>query len=329
VGRVAAWFIPIGTVVVSGGAVYAWRWSPVAWRSRRHVGLADAQRGNLLGRTARLRQRWKAESAVYQSSVAEWFMLRSSMRSAQRFVVIGIAVLLLAMPASGQELKAVGEIRSEGPVTSEASKKIGSRLRGLIADFRALEIVGGIAAAQRFSSDILKVNNAGRVQIYVHVNDTSEQALDTLRRHGLDIEVVNDDFGIVQGWIPVTNLEALAAESVVVKVRPPSYAIHNTGPVTSQGDSIHRCDQARSLGFNGAGVMVGVISDGVSGLSASQTAGELGPVQVLSAGSGDEGPAMLEIIADCAPGATHAMQCVRHRRTPPPEPVPLNNVTKT
>ena len=168
------------------------------------------------------------------------------MRSAQRFVGTGVAVLLLASAAFGQELKAVGEIRSEGSVTTAASKKIGSRLRGLIADFQALGITGGIDAARRFSSDILKVNSAGRVQIYVHVNDTSEQALDTLRRHGLDIEVVNADFGIVQGWIPVANLNALAAEPVVVKVRPPSYATHNTGPVTSQGDSIHRCGQGVS-----------------------------------------------------------------------------------
>ena len=231
---------------------------------------------------------------------------QGTMRNAQRFIGIGVAVLLLTMPAFGQELKAVGEIRSEGPVTSEASKKIGSRLRGLIADFQWLGITGGIDAAQRFSSDTLKVDNAGRVQIYVSVTDTSDQALDTLRRHGLDIEVVNDDFGIVQGWISVANLDSLAAEPVVVKVRPPSYATHNTGPVTSQGDSIHRCDQARSAGFNGAGIKVGVVSNGVSGLSVSQAAGELGPVQVLSAGSGDEGTAMLEIVADCAPGAALA-----------------------
>jgi hypothetical protein len=213
--------------------------------------------------------------------------------------------LLSALPALGQELRVVGQIRSSGPITSEASQKIVSRLRGLIAEFHALGIAQKNAAG-RFSGDALKMDSAGRVQIYVWVKDTSERALDTLRRHGFDIEVVNKEFGIVQGWIPVENIEALAAEPVVVKVRPPSYGTHDTGPVDSQGDSIHRCDQARTLGFNGAGVKVGVVSDGVSGLTTSQAAGELGPVQVLSAGSGDEGTAMLEIIADCAPGATLA-----------------------
>jgi len=45
------------------------------------------------------------------------------------------------------------------------------------------------------------MDSAGRVQIYVWVTDTSEQALDTLRATGFDIEVVNKEFGIVQGWI--------------------------------------------------------------------------------------------------------------------------------
>ena len=230
------------------------------------------------------------------------------MGRAQKLIGSFLGIFLLsALPALGQELRVVGQIRSSGPITSEASQKIVSRLRGLIADFHALGIAqenaAALDAAGRFSGDALKVNSAGRVQVYVWVTDTSEQALDTLRRHGFDIEVVNKDFGIVQGWIPVENMEALAAEPVVVKVRPPSYGTHDTGPVDSQGDSIHRCDQARNLGFNGAGVKVGVVSDGVSGLTTSQAGGELGPVQVLSAGSGDEGTAMLEIIADCAPGA--------------------------
>jgi subtilase family protein len=216
--------------------------------------------------------------------------------------------LLLAWPALAQQMKTVGKVRSSGPVTSEASRKIVSSLRGLIADFRAQGIqrgnVAAVDAAGRFSSNTLKVDGAGRVQVYISVTDTSDQALATLRGHGLDIEVVNKDFAIVQGWIPVWSLEALAGEPLVVKIRPPSYATTDTGSVVSQGDSIHRCNQARPLGFDGTGVRVGVVSDGVSGLAASQSAGELGPVQVLNPGSGDEGTAMLEIIADCAPGAS-------------------------
>ncbi|HEV8440638.1 MAG TPA: S8 family serine peptidase, partial [Methylomirabilota bacterium] len=56
-----------------------------------------------------------------------------------------------------------------------------------------------------------------------------------------------------------------------------------------------------------ASVKVGVVSGGVSGLASAQAAGELPAVQVLSSDpSNDEGTAMLEIVYDCAPGATLA-----------------------
>jgi subtilisin family serine protease len=221
-----------------------------------------------------------------------------------------VAVFLLAAPALAGELAVVGQIRSRGPVTSEASKKIVSRLRGLVADLKTSGIMekGAVAdEATRLSSDLLRMDDAGRVQVYVFVTEVSAQTLDSLRRHGLDVEIVNADYAVVQGWIPVMNLEALAAEQVVLKIRPPSYAKAGRGPVVTEGDSIHRCDQARSLGFDGTGVKVGVMSTGITGLAASQAAGELGPVEVIGVvGSEDEGTAMLEVIADCAPGATLA-----------------------
>jgi hypothetical protein len=65
--------------------------------------------------------------------------------------------------------------------------------------------------------------------------------------------------------------------------------------VNSQGDAIHQCNLARAVGAMGAGIMGGVISDGVSGLAASQAAGELGLVQVLANASGDAGDGRADI----------------------------------
>ncbi|MEP7337595.1 MAG: S8 family serine peptidase [Acidobacteriota bacterium] len=80
-----------------------------------------------------------------------------------------------------------------------------------------------------------------------------------------------------------------------------------TGSVTSQGDTTHRAGTARTtFGVNGAGVRIGVISNGVNNLAASLGTGDLpATVTILTgqAGSGDEGTAMLEIIYDLAPGA--------------------------
>jgi hypothetical protein len=81
---------------------------------------------------------------------------------------------------------------------------------------------------------------------------------------------------------------------------------YNIGSKNSQGDTTHKADLARStFGANGAGIRIGVLSNGVANLAASQALGDLGPVTVLpgQVGTGDEGTAMLEIIHDLAPGA--------------------------
>ena len=78
------------------------------------------------------------------------------------------------------------------------------------------------------------------------------------------------------------------------------------GSQTSEGDATHRAFAARgTFHADGTGVKIGVLSDGVTSLAASQALGDLGPVTVLAgqAGSGDEGTAMLEIVHDIAPGA--------------------------
>ncbi len=78
------------------------------------------------------------------------------------------------------------------------------------------------------------------------------------------------------------------------------------GAVVSEGDITHRANVARAaFSTTGAGVKIGVLSDGVNTLATRQMNGELPAVTVLAgqAGSGDEGTAMLEIVSDVAPGA--------------------------
>lgn len=75
---------------------------------------------------------------------------------------------------------------------------------------------------------------------------------------------------------------------------------------TSEGNVTHRANLVRSLfGIRGAGVKIGVLSDGVDTLPSRQATGDVLTVTVLpgQAGSGDEGTAMLEIVHDLAPDA--------------------------
>ncbi|HEY6849424.1 MAG TPA: Ig-like domain repeat protein [Terracidiphilus sp.] len=88
------------------------------------------------------------------------------------------------------------------------------------------------------------------------------------------------------------------------------------GSVETEGDLTHLTYLARGVyGVNGAGLKIGVLSDGVTSAALSQATGDLPPMcggavaspclTVLSGqtGAGDEGTAMLEIIHDMVPGA--------------------------
>jgi hypothetical protein len=94
----------------------------------------------------------------------------------------------------------------------------------------------------------------------------------------------------------------------------PGVPITWQGSVATEGDLTHRAFDARgTFGVNGAGLKIGVLSDGVTSLALSQASGDLPPdcpatptcLTVLAgqAGAGDEGTAMMEIIHDMAPGA--------------------------
>jgi subtilisin-like proprotein convertase family protein len=84
------------------------------------------------------------------------------------------------------------------------------------------------------------------------------------------------------------------------------------GSVVSEGDKVHGTDRARStLKLSGVGITVGVLSDGVDSLATSVETGDLPPdVNVLAAGIGDEGTAILEIVHDLAPKAKLAFATV-------------------
>ena len=113
--------------------------------------------------------------------------------------------------------------------------------------------------------------------------------------------------GMIQAWVPYDKVAAAAALPWVVAVTSPSYGDVDPHPlnlINSEGVALHRADLVQDLGITGAGVTVGVISDGVTNLAASQALNELSMVTVLAVGTGDEGTAMLEIVHDMAPGAT-------------------------
>jgi hypothetical protein len=217
----------------------------------------------------------------------------------------------------------VDEMR--GPSKDTTLSKIDSYLKRKLSamDDRDNAMNARRRGVASLSNRFVHVNQDGGVQIYVLLSSVKDENLDSLRASGLEIEVTNKRFSIVQGWAPFDRIIQEIAQLPFVKfVKAPTYGEPRAGTVTTEGIAILRSNHLRNLGFDGAGVKVGIISDGANDRAAAQASNDLPanitvfgncsprPVNGPSCDRGitcNEGTAMLEIVHDIAPGAQLAM----------------------
>jgi uncharacterized repeat protein (TIGR01451 family) len=175
-------------------------------------------------------------------------------------------------------------------------------------------VVAGTATSGAITDGSVRSDAGGRVELDFHATgptgESEEADLAGLGAAGVRTLSLSPDLhvttGMVEAWVPREAVTAAAALPWVTSVTVPAYA--HTSAVTSAGVALHKADVAQAKGLTGAGVTVGVVSDGVASLATSQAAGELPPVDIVDPttfgpGTGDEGTAMLEIVHDMAPGA--------------------------
>ncbi|HZP42169.1 MAG TPA: S8 family serine peptidase [Candidatus Binatia bacterium] len=194
----------------------------------------------------------------------------------------------------------LSRVRLEKQTLTEATRKIGSALRA-VADAKRPAAGPLVALPPSLSSD-------GRVRVYLRLKHVGAAELESLRQLGARIETSREALNVVQAAIEPKDVKRLAALSFVEALNPADVPVFRVGAATTEGDQAARADLARMLGFDGSGVTVGVISDGIDSLTVSQASGDLGEVTVPNdvrcrAGTGDEGTAILEIVHDIAPGA--------------------------
>jgi hypothetical protein len=140
---------------------------------------------------------------------------------------------------------------------------------------------------------------------------------------GIEVLFASADGSNLRAHLNVNQVEALAADPDVLFIQPRQdasvsgqattnlVAPTGQGSRSSEGDVTHLAFAARgAFHIDGTGLTIGVLSDGVRNLSASQASGDLGAVTVIgppapcpAANTCDEGTAMLEIVHDLAPGA--------------------------
>ena len=245
--------------------------------------------------------------------------------------VAAFALLLTLTVLSGAQIGAA----QQDPAVAGLSPEVVAQIDALIAEKESRTAVqqkidsqllyeGRMEAGEPVASGLWAVEtdlpyaNDGHLVVDVRAVEGSTIAS---RLPGGDVELVSvsEDGANLRVHLNVDEIETLANDPDVLFVQPRQAAsvagqdaafnlaaTTGQGSRSSEGDVTHLAFAARgAFHVDGTGIRIGVLSNGVTNLAASQARGDLGPVTVLpgQAGSGDEGTAMLEIVHDLAPGA--------------------------
>lgn len=223
------------------------------------------------------------------------------------------ALLLGAVPALAQQISQAGWQQIQAVIDDKLARtpvqrKLSSRL------IYAERMAAGRDAAPGVPSLRRSVAVDARGLTLVDIDATvTNSLLALIAARGGEVVNAHPQFDAMRARVALSELEAIAASPDVRSIRPADRAITRMLN-TSEGDITHAADKARALfGFDGTGVTVGVISDGVDQRVAVTATGDLPPecpggppcVEYLAGelGSGSEGTAMLEIVTDLVPGA--------------------------
>ena len=188
------------------------------------------------------------------------------------------------------------------------------------------------------ASGLIRLDSIGRVQVYIRVSASDERSfhekVGELESLGIVVERYALDEKLVQARIPIGTLPQLAELEYIRAVTPPDYGYANVGSKMTEGEALLGFDDLRTtLGVDGTGVTVGVISDGIFGLADAIASVDLPATTLIRDGGnvltgttggliatsfradgdlekgldgvsmGAEGTAILEIVHDIAPGA--------------------------
>ena len=223
-------------------------------------------------------------------------------------------------PSTGTADRQIEELLAAKSQRTPAQRKISSQLLNTASDAQLAEADGSEQPPTAEGSRQPRGSVASVRQQAVGPDSVAELELVTVdiratvtaavlaRIRALGGTVINSvpEYRAIRARLPLTAVEQLAALDAVQFIRPADEAVTRKDN-TSEGDIAHGANLARTRhGVTGAGIGIGVISDGVGTLADRQASGDL-PARVTvlpgQEGSGDEGTALLEIVHDIAPGA--------------------------
>lgn len=216
-------------------------------------------------------------------------------------------------PISESAAQQIRALLDEKESRSPAQQKLDSQILYAIKSSRGEQIATGVP---RLQLNGLTLKSSGEIEVDITA-DIQGDLIENLYARRTEIVSVFPRYRSIRAIVPLDQLEGIAALPQVKFIQPRQEAIVRRAPADqespavgnkiSEGDATHKAAMSRNMfGFNGAGVRIGVLSDGVENLATSIASGDL-PSNVVvlpgQEGLGDEGTAMLEIVHDLAPGA--------------------------
>jgi hypothetical protein len=227
-----------------------------------------------------------------------------------------LAMFLLLTLLAGSTFSARSALPEQGLLSGSTDQKLTKVSHDLLVLYQEYQayLIQGSGGALKPSNAVLPVIN-DRVVVDATASGDTGTLLTDLEALGLQKAA---SYGrMVSGQLPIDAIDDLDALDSLNFVRP-AYATTSVGLVDSQGDAAMNADDARTTwGVDGTGVTVGTLSDSydcapapITDAATDVANGDLpAGVTVLddtACPGTDEGRAMMQIIADVAPGANQA-----------------------
>jgi len=238
--------------------------------------------------------------------------LQSIGRRALRAFAVGLLAALGAGPLYAQEplspavIDQINVLLQEKQARTPAQQKISSQLLYALHASRG-QVPRSVAKIYIRAADALNPSGSNFVRVVIR-GPVAIGFLKQIEQLGGTVTHYSARDRSIAATVPLAALETLAANPDVRRITPAPHVTTNVGALTSQGFISHRANQAVTMGYTGAGVKVGVLSDSAEAVASLIATGDL-PVgttvvaEIIGGPGSSEGTAMMEIIHDLAPGA--------------------------
>ena len=144
------------------------------------------------------------------------------------------------------------------------------------------------SVADAIQSHRLRIDANNAAQVYILMSTVTDATLRQLTDAGVTIEISDAARRRVQARVPVSSLARVAQLAIVDAIRLPTYARARAGAVNTEGDAILFADAVRGqFALDGTGVRVGVLSDGIKGVFATDCTAACGSVDGGPMATGD------------------------------------------